>query len=402
MTFQTKRRIDYWLGGLLLAVLFVPVRLLGLALRRNHTLVQRRGCAVIKLVGAGSLFLAMPSLQAIRGKFPAGKFILIGTPAVTGFARSDDFFDKIWTIDDSSFLRLFRSILWLLPRVAANVDHLIDLEVHSRFTTVFTILSMVRNRIGFVDEIVFWRRAFYTHMTYFNVHGPVYAFYDLLAGWFDIARVEVSAFHAGFRRRVMCEALPEDLYRRRFVAIGHACSDLGRERQLLPSEWLRLLQEQLQARRVPVFLGGRDDAALADRIIGIVGAGINLCGVLSFAQSARVIADADEFLGIDSLLLHLARALGVPCVSVWGPTDPTTLLRPIRTPERVSFARIPCAPCIHVNETPPCGGRRTCMALAVETLLRPSAPAPHDGETVIGWDVDPHTPRSRPVTIAYG
>jgi hypothetical protein len=28
MTFQFKRRIDYWVGGLLLALLFVPVRVL--------------------------------------------------------------------------------------------------------------------------------------------------------------------------------------------------------------------------------------------------------------------------------------------------------------------------------------------------------------------------------------
>ena len=57
MSFHTKRRIDYWLGGCLLLLLFPLVRMLAIVLRRDHSLAHRRGCAVIKLVGAGSLFL---------------------------------------------------------------------------------------------------------------------------------------------------------------------------------------------------------------------------------------------------------------------------------------------------------------------------------------------------------
>jgi ABC-type phosphate transport system substrate-binding protein len=64
MTFRAKQALDFWLGGLLLLLLFLPVRGLGLLLRRDHSVAGRRGCAVIKLVGAGSLFLAIPSLQA--------------------------------------------------------------------------------------------------------------------------------------------------------------------------------------------------------------------------------------------------------------------------------------------------------------------------------------------------
>ncbi len=46
MTLQTKRRIDFWLGGALLLLLFPLVRLLGHVLRRNHSLSERRGCVL--------------------------------------------------------------------------------------------------------------------------------------------------------------------------------------------------------------------------------------------------------------------------------------------------------------------------------------------------------------------
>ena len=407
MRLQTKQRVDFWLGGALLFLLFVPMRLVALALRRDHSLDRRKGCVVIKLLGAGSLFLAMPSMQAVRATFPPGRFYLIGTRSVTGFAEQFDWFDACWTIDDSTIWRLVSSSVRVLWRAARQADHLIDLEVHSRLTTLFGLLSTVRNRIGFVDEIVFWRRGFYTHMTYFNAHGPVYAFYDLLAKWFGVASIPVSRFHAHFRRKVLGTALPPDpTLPTPFITIGHACSDFGKERQLLPQEWQRLLRPMRLAGFHFVFLGGAADAPAAEAIIAALGSGTNLCGRLSIAQSAHVIARSAGFYGIDSLLLHLARGLGVECVSVWGPTDPATRLRPMPQKERVAYARLPCAPCIHVNETPPCQGRRDCMATALDSLLAPPlADAPQPAAVplpgiVVGWDVAPNATAVRAVSIS--
>jgi ADP-heptose:LPS heptosyltransferase len=394
MTFQTRLRADYWMGGLLLALLFVPVRLLGRLLRRDHSTIHRRGCVVIKLVGAGSLFLAMPAMLEIRRTFPPGRFYLIGTPAVIKIAQEFEWFDEYWTIEDGSLSRLLWTAGLALWRMARHADHLIDLEVHSRFTTVFGVLSLVRNRIGFVDEITFWRRAFYTHMTFFNVHGPVYVFYDMLASWFGIDTVKVTAFNDAFRTQVMATALPAaTIPPVPFVAIGHACSDLGRERQLHADEWKRLLRPVILSGLEIVLLGGPDDAAAAEAIIAELGYGQNLCGRLSIGQSAKVLAGASAYYGIDSILLHFARALGVPTVSVFGPTDPATRLRPIAVQERVAFARLPCSPCVHVNETPPCQGKRPCMALALEHLIA----FPEHGQAAeptpppMGWQMDPAT-----------
>jgi ADP-heptose:LPS heptosyltransferase len=433
VSFHVKRRIDFWLGGFLLLLLFPLVRLLGLVLRRDHSLTRRRGCVVIKLVGAGSLFLALPSLQAIRREFPPGRFFLIGTRSVAAFAQSCDWFDACWVIDDSNLCKLLTSSVRVLWNVARHTDHLIDLEVHSRLTTVFGLLTMVRNRIGFVDEIVFWRRGFYTHTTWFNTHGPSYAFYDLLAQWFGIEHVPVSQFHGAFRAHVQSVTLPDALplpdvpglpvaprlpgasqssnarplheahealqLPARYVAIGHGCSDLAKERLLRPQEWGRVLRPLALTGTQFVFLGTASDAALADRIIDVLGCGGNLCGQLTLMQSAKVIAGATSFYGIDSLLLHLARALCVATTSFWGPTDPHTRLRPLGASEHVAFARMPCAPCVHTNETPPCHGRRDCIAQAVNHLIVGSPTGDPSLTSVTGWRID--EPAATPVSVSY-
>ena len=403
MNFRTKQAVDYWLGGFLLFCLFLPVRVLGIALRRDHRISRRKGCAVIKLVGAGSLLLAMPALQAIRGRFPAGSFMLVATRNVVDFARPFGWFDEYCIIDDSTIIRLGASSLRALQIIARHCDHLIDLEVHSRLTSVFSVFTMVRNRIGFVDNIVFWRRAFYTHMTYFNVQGPVYAFYDLLSDWFDIGRLGLREFYQNFRAKVLTITLPPSVQLPpRYIVIGPGCSDLSKERELLPSEWPKIIQRRRTSESSVVILGGPLDEPLANRIVAMLGGGLVLCGHLSIEQSARVIAGAEYYYGIDSMLLHIARALGVPTVSIWGPSKPSTLMRPGVVADTVLYGQLSCSPCIHVHETPPCRGARPCIPAALAATAQVLAADPSGtSEPAIGWAIGPTDPTVRAVQVQH-
>ena len=132
----------------------------------------------------------------------------------------------------------------------------------------------------------------------------------------------------GLRRRPR-RYRPGPFRRVLFVAIGHACSNLGRERQLHPDEWKQLLHIVLLSGLEIVLVGGPNDATTAAAIIAELGHGRNLCGKLTIGQSAKVLAGASSYYGIDFIPLHFARALEVPTVSVFGPTDPATRLRPI-------------------------------------------------------------------------
>ena len=102
-----------------------------------------------------------------------------------------------------------------------------------------------------------------------------------------------------------------------------------------------------------------------------------------------MIGHASAYYGIDSMLLHIARSLGVPTVSAFGPTDPATRLRPLGLLERVEYVRLPCSPCIHVRETPPCQGARDCMALAFQGLMSNSRPVPslEPRRSALGWTI---------------
>lgn len=70
-------------------------------------------------------------------------------------------------------------------------------------------------------------------------------------------------------------------------------------------------------------LGGKGDRAGAERIIARSGVqAVNLCGELSITESAGVMRACRALLTNDSGPMHIAAALGVKTVAVFGPTVP--------------------------------------------------------------------------------
>jgi heptosyltransferase II len=137
-------------------------------------------------------------------------------------------------------------------------------------------------------------------------------------------------------------------------------------------EWFPERFGQL-GRRIHAELGGRflilgsaADRALASRIGNIAGAGaVDLTGKTTLAQAMALIARCRVFVTNDSGLMHVAAALGVPLVAVFGSTDPART-GPLSRNSRVIYKPIPCAPCLKAR----CPQNRECMeAISVEEVF---------------------------------
>jgi len=363
MDINRKQTVDLVLGTLLLVVLRLPVIILGKLLSRDHSPLPKGDILVIKMQGGGSLVLAFPALLGIRNRYRDCRFILLTTPSVLPFAESLNLFDRIICVKDrglSSILFSGIKAWWNLLRV----DTILDLEVYSRLTTVFSVLTMARNRIGFYLESTFWRRGLHTHLIFFNRYSGVYHFYNEMARKLS-APVETRSTAA----EQLLKSLPQyDRSTRTRISIGHACSDFGAERMLSPDQWLEVFRMKKVGSEEIVFLGAPSDYQAAEEIINTArprfpsAEFVNKCGGLSLKESVACIWSSDEFWGIDSGLLHYARLLGKKSVSFWGPTDPVTRLQEFAgVLTEAYYCKVPCSPCLHVAETPPCEGENICI-----------------------------------------
>ena len=91
-----------------------------------------------------------------------------------------------------------------------------------------------------------------------------------------------------------------------------------------PEERFAACVRRLRAEGIQVALTcgpAEDERGIVQRIIALAGvAGARFPGTLSLTELAALLPAAQVFLGVDSAPAHLAAALGVPCVVLFGPT----------------------------------------------------------------------------------
>jgi len=371
MNLKALKQADYWIGSVL-AILFTPVVWVAhRLLRRDHTPEVRGQLVVVKILGGGSLLIALPALLALRDRYPDRRLTLLCSPAVKKFAELTGVFDDYAVISTDRLGRFLLSCLHVV-RMVFRADTIINFEMHSKLTSVFCLLTLARNRVGLTLSWNQWQNNLSTHSLFYNDSAPIYLAYAQIARLLGGQVPSMEEAARRFRAHNGLEApqpVPAD-FSRPVLALAPYCSDLVPEREFKDAEWARLiLRSHPEAAGSLLILGGPAEQARAARSQAALAAAlpgwrvVSLAGQESLAGSARWLTGVDELLTIDSGVNHIARLLQVPITSYWGPTEPYRRLAPFteRARETVIYRKCFCAPCVHTMDTAPCRGNNICM-----------------------------------------
>ncbi len=212
----------------------------------------------------------------------------------------------------------------------------------------------------FLDQWVAYDLAQkHTVLTYLALLAPlgVPPRAEVTLGWHETDQHRVSALLAPLQeqRYVVLHLYPKFNYK--------MWSDEG---------WTQLAR-WISARGLGIVLTGSNDAAeqaYIHRLAARMNAPLNLAGQLSLGETACVLARAAAYVGPDTAVTHMAAALNVPTVTLFGPTDPVKWGPwPVGHPAsstpwrrfgdqvqgrvRLLQGRAPCVPCGHEG----CGRR---------------------------------------------
>ena len=142
----------------------------------------------------------------------------------------------------------------------------------------------------------------------------------------------------------------------------------------LPEHKIISICKQIQ--QPVVLLGGKEDAEKAERIVKAVGDTIfNTCGGFNLNQSASILKQSKALITHDTGLMHIAAALNVKIVSVWGNTIPEFGMYPYYPNQPDKFVMIEnknlnCRPCSKIGYDKCPKKHFKCMEdIAVEDII---------------------------------
>ncbi len=118
-----------------------------------------------------------------------------------------------------------------------------------------------------------------------------------------------------------------------------------------------------------VFFGGPGDGELARAVVaaGVPDGFIDTCGRVGLSVAIGLLSRLDLFVGDDSGPLHLAGALGVPSVGIYGPTNVLDF-HPIGPRVRAVDGAVPCPANYGFIGTRPAWSRRTCQGECLASI----------------------------------
>jgi ADP-heptose:LPS heptosyltransferase len=370
-----NRKLDKYIGYCLIVFLLPVTRLLGILMRRNHNLQQPpQHLLFIKLLGLGSLVVATDSIKAMRQQLPNTRFILLTDNNIANGIEPFHVFDEIWPVNTSSLsITISTSLQFIARSWRLKELWVADLEVYSKLTTVYALLTMARNRFGFHLRPVFFRK-------YLNTHNiPFQQSICLEDNYARMAQVITGSETLRVTEQVQPRV---DEWHKPYIILNNTCSSLAPVRKL-PDETVAVICTWILNHthfRI-AFLGGANDKPEVDQFIDLYlpaykqkGKITNIAGALDFNAYYGFIADKGACLvTIDSGPLHIARKLGLPTVSIWGPTNPASYIN-IRAGQEKRhlyyYNKVACSPCVHHQEPLPCGGNNFCMKeIGAESII---------------------------------
>ena len=279
-----------------------------------------RSVLVVVTRRIGDVLLTTPLIRSIKNAWPDAAIDVLAFEGTEGVLDSNPDIRSAITIAERSG---WGRQVALLLRIARRYDIALSVVPGDR-PTLYAWLAG-RWRAGLVPDgrkhrwktwllqrwVAFDNRNTHTVLMHLALAGTlgIAACYEVIAAWgeWDLAEVQgVLPFKLAEPYAVL-HTYPKFNYK-----MWHAAA------------WAEVAQ-WLQAQGLRVVLSGGGDPAEREYVAAIarpMPGAVNLAGKLALSGAACLLAHARVYVGPDTALTHMAAALGVPVVAIYGPSDP--------------------------------------------------------------------------------
>lgn len=374
MQFRQKLLFDRLLGTPLGFLCNVLAWLLGKLLQRDHRLADLNGKTVVvfKLMGLGSILEFTPALQALKKRYPQCRIVFVSSKANAALLRLyPNLIDEVLLIGDSKLFSLFATtarVLWRL--IGMRADTFINLEVYSRFASIFAACTLARNRMAFYRKSTTFRKSLDTHLIFFNTQKNIREIYALPVRLLTGEDFPLHSFpqpQLTPQASSQVEAYLQQEHIGAFVLINPNASELMPERKWVAAYWVVVIQALVRQGGFNVLLSGSASErpgvmqSLFDELPPDVQPKVRVvAGVLPLEAFWVLLGRSRVLLTVDSGPYHMAVAMQHPVISLWGPGDPAHYA--IDYPQALLLKHaVYCAPCLYHADIPPCAGDNYCM-----------------------------------------
>jgi len=293
----------------------------------------------------GDAVMTTPAMGAIRAAFPDAFITLAAPPSVAELFSPHPYCDRVLVFEKK---RLHRGIQGLRRFARQLHDERFDLAVlfqNAFEAAVLAFLAGIPLRVGYRTDgrgflltrgVKAGGREKLLHHTDYYLSLMERAG---IRGGSGRLRLECTEAEKACARRLLADS-------RLWIGINPGAA-YGSAKRWLPERFAEVASALAWRFEAGIVItGGPGEEDIAREIESALGSRcLNLAGRTTVRQLMAVIEQCRLFVTNDSGPMHIAAALGVPIVALFGSTDPTTT-SPRGENIRIVRKPVPCAPCL--------------------------------------------------------
>jgi heptosyltransferase-2 len=319
----------------------------------------------------GDVILSTPVIKALRDAYPKSYLAMMVSPLTYELVSENPYLNEVIIFDKKKDLGFFS--IWRFIRSLKKRSFDCALILHSTRSLLWLLfLAGIPERIGYArkgklfltQSLPYLKRWGEKHELDYNLE--LLRFMGIAAGEkspFVPLKKEWSDFAANFLRQAGV------LANEKIIAIhaGASCPS-----KIWPVERFAKVADRLakEFKAKILLVGGPKEKNLSQMLVGLMQApAINACAKTSIGELAGLLKRCRLFISNDSGPVHLAAALDIPVVSIFGRNDPGLSPRrwgPVSANSIVLHKPLNCQPCLAHR----CQKDFACLkAISVEEVL---------------------------------
>jgi heptosyltransferase-2 len=318
---------------------------------------------IIQTAFIGDVVLATALIENVHAAFPDATIDFLVRKGNENLLTAHPYLRKVlvWTKKEKKIANLLK----LLGTIRKEkYDHVVNVQRYAA-TGMLTAFSGAKDRVGFDKNplsFLFTRKVGHT----FDADHEIQRNHRLIEHIVNdpVMKPQLYPSNADHEKIVQCLATP-------FITISPA--SVWFTKQYPPLKWAAFINAVPDHYSI-YLLGGRDDRSLGEAIIQMTTSKspVNLCGELSYLQSAELMKYARMNYVNDSAPMHFASAVNAPVSAVYCSTVPSFGYGPLSDISFIVERSEPlyCRPCgLHGYGACPEGHFKCAMEIADRQLL---------------------------------
>lgn len=303
----------------------------------------------------GDAVMSVPALQALRARFPQARITILARPWVGGIYGREPFCDELIPYEAPKGWEGVGEKLQVAAQLRGRKFDCALLLQNAFEAAALVRMAGIPARIGYATDGRAWMLSNAIRVPRPDETAPHQRFYylellkraKLIADYPREGDIRLSGAAAAAekgRERFLQASISGPV-----VGVSPGAA-YGGAKRWLPERFAEAATHVARDRSATVAIfGARKELPICDlvqaRLEAVGQRYVNFAGATSIADFVEMAAACDAFLTNDSGPMHIASALGIPTIAIFGATDHLAT-GPTGASSRVVRERVDCSPCL--------------------------------------------------------